>query len=111
MSTKIVARLVAGLITLAILAGAALAIPASAAAQGPGTVFSQDPPPRPMIDVKPDRPSPDHVWQPGYYDLRGSAWVWVSGSWALPPAGKKTWVPAVWAHADAGWYLVPGYWR
>ena len=70
-------------------------------------------PPQPInevpADVRPD--SPDAEWLPGYWgwDAESKQFVWISGSWRLPPPGTR-WVPGYWTAGAAGAQRVPGFW-
>jgi len=57
-------------------------------------------------------PNPNSQWIPGYWDWDASRreFVWVTGTWRVPPPGKF-WVDGFWRHVDdKGWTRVPGFW-
>ena len=56
-------------------------------------------------------PAAKAVWTSGYWewDADGDRFVWVAGSWQVPPAGT-VWVAGRWMHDAGGWYWVPGAW-
>src|SRR5262245_18645053 len=66
-------------------------------------------PPDPIPEQPPDqKPEGDNVvWVPGYWawDDDKSDFLWVSGFWRVPPAGRK-WVPGYWHKGDNGWQWV-----
>jgi hypothetical protein len=74
------------------------------------SVTTEPPPP---IAERPsgERPGPKAVWTSGYWewDPDEARFVWVAGSWRIPPAGM-TWVAGRWTHDARGWYWVPGTW-
>src|SRR5437764_1108017 len=63
-------------------------------------------PPPPINELPPDqRPEGENVqWVPGYWswDDEASRFLWVSGCWRVPPAGRQ-WVAGSWAKVDGGW--------
>jgi hypothetical protein len=78
----------------------------------PGPVVPRKPP-APVREVPPDR-KPAKVavqWIPGYWawDLEKKDFLWVSGTWRVPPPGRK-WTPGYWREADGGWQWVSGFW-
>lgn len=78
----------------------------------PGPVVRKAPP-KPIEEIPPEqRPDGDNVqWIPGYWswDEDRSDYIWVSGIWRIPPAGRK-WVPGYWAAGDDGYRWVSGFW-
>jgi hypothetical protein len=50
------------------------------------------PPPTSRHEVRPERPSPQHVWQKGHYHRDDKDWTWNEGRWEQPPAPKVRWV-------------------
>jgi hypothetical protein len=71
------------------------------------------PPAAPQADTIPKQPSPEHVWQPGFWTWKeGNSWVWVPGRWEVPPHGPcGTWIPGHWIRGWQGyWHWVPGHW-
>ena len=77
---------------------------------GPGYVVVAAPPP-PRYGVMGYAPSPGYVWTDGFYDLRGSAWVWVPGTWRRPPRPGSVWVTSAWRQEGRGYRFHRGYWR
>ena len=68
------------------------------------------PPPAPMVEVRAVVPGPAFVWVGGYWSWR-SRWIWVPGSWAVPPRAHAIWSPGRWYRHGGGWRWTPGYWR
>ena len=90
-------------------AGLALA---TLAACGPAYVGARiGPPPPPVVGVVGVAPGPGYVWTDGFWDLRGSRWVWVGGRWMRPPRPHAAWVPGYWAPRGGHYYWRRGYWR
>lgn len=75
-----------------------------------GYVVAAGPPP-PRYGVMGYAPGPSYVWTEGFYDLRGSNWVWVPGVWRRPPRYGRAWVSPAWVRAGRGWRFHRGYWR
>src|SRR5215831_1143045 len=69
------------------------------------------PPPPPRFGVVGVAPGPGYIWAEGFYDLRGSNWVWVPGRWMRPPRGRTVWVPHEWRNESGRYRLHRGYWR
>lgn len=74
-------------------------------------VFVRFGPPPPRREVVVVRPSPRHVWVPGYYRYQGNRYAWTSGRWMAPPRARAVWVPGYWAPRRGGYVWVGGYWR
>lgn len=72
------------------------------------SVFLDVAPPAPRYEVIP-APRAGYVWQPGYWDWRGSRHVWVRGHWVRERPGMY-WHPNRWEHRDGRWYLERGRW-
>ena len=68
-------------------------------------------PPAPRYGVVGYAPGPGYVWTEGFYDMRGSSWVWVPGTWQRPPRAGRVWVAPVWVRSGNRWRLHRGYWR
>jgi len=90
---------------------AAFAIGLSVSAAHAAAVYVRVGPPAPMREVIVARPTPRHVWIPGYYRWSGVNYAWVPGYWTVPPRTRTVWVPGYWAHQRAGYVWMPGYWR
>ncbi|HEV2426270.1 MAG TPA: YXWGXW repeat-containing protein [Terriglobia bacterium] len=68
-------------------------------------------PPAPVHERIGVRPGPGYVWRPGWHEWRGGAYVWVPGTWVLPPRPRARWIPAHYRRVRGGWVFVPGHWR
>jgi hypothetical protein len=68
-------------------------------------------PPPPRYGVMGYAPGPGYVWTEGFYDLRGSSWVWTPGTWRRPPRGGAAWVSPAWHQQGRAWRFHRGYWR
>jgi hypothetical protein len=96
------------LLTLVAMAGAAQAQPRHVLVPG---VRVRVPPPAMRAEVRPARPSPNHLWIDGHWAWRGGGHVWVGGYWALPPAAGYVWEPARWVNEGGNWVFFEGHWR
>src|SRR5262249_6120792 len=89
----------------------AFALPPNMAPR-PGPIVANQPA-GPIPEVPPDqRPEGDNVqWIPGYWawDAEREDFLWVSGLWRVPPAGRK-WVPGTWNAVEGGYQWSPGFW-
>jgi hypothetical protein len=83
---------------------------AGAAAAQPETAVVAQPPPAPPAETVVVAPGPGYVYVGGEWVWRGR-WVWVSGSWALPPYPHAVWVGGYWSHSPHGWQHRPGHWH
>lgn len=68
-------------------------------------------PPPPRYGVMGYAPGAGYVWTEGFYDLRGSSWVWVPGAWRRPPRPGRVWVSSTWVRSGNHWRFHNGYWR
>lgn len=60
------------------------------------------PPPRPR-EIVVERPYPDAIWEPGYYNHIGYRYMWLPGRWRhpsywVPPGHRYGW------HEDRDWH-------
>lgn len=69
------------------------------------------PPPPSVYAVEGYAPGPGYAWAGGYYDLRGSSWIWVRGHWARPPYRGAVWVTPCWERYGRSYRFRRGYWR
>jgi hypothetical protein len=68
-------------------------------------------PPRAIVEHRPERPSPRHIWIAGYHRWDGNAYVWEPGRWEVPPREHAVWVAPRWVHRHDGYVMVEGHWR
>ncbi|HUJ48837.1 MAG TPA: hypothetical protein VLW25_01515 [Bryobacteraceae bacterium] len=73
-------------------------------------VVPAPPPPR-VVGAVGYAPGPGFVWVDGFWDLRGSNWVWMNGRWARPPRGRTAWVADRWERHGEHWRYNRGHWR
>jgi len=69
-------------------------------------------PPRPLDEMPPEeKPEGNVTWIAGYWawDDDKSDYLWVSGTWRVPPPAKK-WIAGYWKEDDGQWRWVPGFW-
>jgi hypothetical protein len=68
-------------------------------------------PPAPPPENVPAPPAPVTVWTPGFWQWSARrGWVWVAGSWQLPPTPNLRWQPAHWTNRLGVFVFVPGGW-
>lgn len=68
-------------------------------------------PPALRVEVAPIRPSPRHVWNPGYWAWEPTGYVWYGGRWEIERPGWH-WAGAHWVREGRRWHFVRGhYWR
>jgi hypothetical protein len=68
-------------------------------------------PPPPRYGVVGVAPRGGYVWTEGYYNYRGSAYVWAPGRWMRPPHARAVWMPGAWVEGRRGYEFHRGYWR
>jgi hypothetical protein len=68
-------------------------------------------PPKPIVEHRAVRPSPEHVWVAGYHRWDGNAYVWEAGRWEKPPHAHAVWVAPKWEHRKDGYVMTEGHWR
>ena len=75
-----------------------------------GYIVATGPPP--MVDeVYVVAPSPRHVWTPGYYSYNNGNYVFVNGSYHIPPRGRTTYVQGGWQKTAKGYKRQKGHWN
>lgn len=72
-------------------------------------VATAPPPPRAEIVIM--APSPRHVWVPGYYDYRGGNYVYMQGSYQIPPRGRTSYNQGQWQQTSRGYKRGRGHWK
>src|SRR5436190_4670449 len=76
----------------------------------PGAAITEAPPTTPPTAPMVASPGPQYVYTPGYWSWQGR-WVWVQGSWVVPPYPGGVWVPGKWEHKGPGYVWVAGHWK
>ncbi len=69
-------------------------------------------PPKPLDEQPPEeKPEGNVSWIGGYWawDDDRNDFLWVSGTWRVPPPGKE-WVAGYWREEGDNWQWVPGFW-
>jgi hypothetical protein len=85
---------------------------AGTACAGPGRVYVQVAPPRPVVEARVVSPGPGYVWVAGYQRWERGGYVWVPGRWVRPPHPHSKWVAGHWSQErHHGWYYTDGHWR
>lgn len=76
----------------------------------PGPVIPRQPP-RPLEELPPEQKPQGAVWVPGYWqwDEERSDFIWVSGTWRIPPPGRQ-WVPGGYRQVENGFQWSSGAW-
>lgn len=67
--------------------------------------------PHARADVRPARPSRNHVWVSGEWNWNNGNYEYSQGHWAEPERGRRVYVEGHWRHTRRGWTWVPGHWR
>jgi hypothetical protein len=80
-------------------------------AQPTNTVIITQAPPALQTEVVLARPSPDHVWIPGYWTWRDSRYEWMAGHWEVPPHSSSTWIAPHYEPENGGYRFYEGYWN
>jgi hypothetical protein len=86
---------------------------ASVACASAGTrVYVRVGPPAAVAEVRRvPPPGPGYAWVAGYHRWDGRTYVWVPGTWMVPPRRRAAWVAPHWSHDRHGYYFVAGHWR
>ena len=82
-------------------------------AAGSQGVIAQKPVTVPPVYVEPQPPAPtgSYVWQPGYWQWRGT-WLWVPGQYIATVSPQAVWVQGSWiAGVDGAWRWNPAHWE
>jgi hypothetical protein len=75
-----------------------------------GYIVATAPPPYP-VEVIVSPPSPRYVWVPGYYSYSGGAYVFVNGSYQVPPRGRTSYIQGQWQNTPKGYKRGRGHWN
>jgi hypothetical protein len=93
------------LLTIALVAGAAVTPRASAAAE----VVTDTAPPPDRIEHAPP-PRDGYVWGGGHWEWNGRSYVWISGTWIVERRAAH-WVVDRWEPVGAKWHYIAGHWE
>lgn len=80
-------------------------------AQPTNTVIVTQAPPALQTEVVLARPSPDHMWVPGYWTWRDGRYEWMAGHWEVPPHSNSTWIAPHYEPENGGYRYYEGYWN
>jgi len=67
-------------------------------------------PPAVRGEVRPPRPGPGYLWEPGRWEWREGRHVWAAGHWIQGKPGRM-WVPGHWRRLGDAWTWEPGRWE
>lgn len=67
-------------------------------------------PPQPRVEVVYARPSPNHIWVPGYWAWRHGRHVWIAGHYETPPRGYRSWEEPRWERHGGSYVFIEGRW-
>lgn len=67
-------------------------------------------PPAAGRETPPPAPIAGAIWTAGHWQWDGRSWVWVAGSWQLPPSAGLRWQSAGWRATGGVFVFVPGGW-
>ena len=83
-----------------------------AAASSQAQIVVVERPHRPVayVAVRPERPSPRHVWVAEEWTPGGGAYVYHAGYWVVPPRPHAFWVAGRWRHSHRGYIWIAGHW-
>jgi len=84
-------------------------VPEADVEQGLTTRAPEAPPPL-QAEVSGPSPMAGAIWTPGYWQWGETAFVWVKGSWQIPPQPEAQWRPADWRIEASGAVFLPGGW-
>lgn len=77
----------------------------------PAQVVVMAPPPPVRAEVVYARPSPRHIWVPGYWAWNHGRHVWIAGHYTLPPRGRNRWEEPRWERRGGSFIFIEGRWR
>jgi len=69
-----------------------------------------DAPPPVRVEVRPYRPSRNHVWIGGYWDRQDDRWAWAPGRWEEPGQRGSRWVRPQYRREYGSYRYEPGHW-
>ena len=68
-------------------------------------------PPLPPGEIIVAAPSPSYMWVPGYYEYTGGTYIWIQGSYQMPPRGRTKYVQGEWVKTPKGYKHRKGHWK
>ncbi|MDE1901563.1 MAG: YXWGXW repeat-containing protein [Alphaproteobacteria bacterium] len=72
---------------------------------------SDEPPPAPQFETRPELDPRTQIWIPGYWGLSNAKFYWVSGKVIARPDPTAVWDAARWVHHMYGWSFQQGHWE
>lgn len=102
---------------LLLLLAAASAVPAFASTHvgigisfgAPAPIIVHHAPPARVYERVSISPGPGYVWIPGHYTWAGDRWIWMTGTWVVPPQPAAHWVDGAWNPQTRQW--VEAHWE
>jgi len=74
------------------------------------TVYVNEAPPAPPVEVIPVAPDHFHIWISGHYEWTHHGYVWRVGHWERPPHHGQRWAPSRWEFRGGRYVYVEGHW-
>src|SRR5262249_19876160 len=109
----VVARALALVVTIAIVACGHARLPRPPYVQQPTSALVEAPypPPPARVEVVPDSPRDEAVWVDGEWTWHGRRWAWRRGRWVVTPSGGafSPWTTV--RNGDGTLYFAEGTWR
>lgn len=76
----------------------------------PPVVVREAPPRRVIVEERRiAAPGPNYVWIAAHHSWDGNRWVWVEGTWVVPPQPGAFWVEGRWDQQSRNW--IEGHWE
>lgn len=85
------------------------AAPVVVAAPAPDVIIAA--PPALRVEVRPARPSRQHVWITGNWVWHNRQYEWIGGHWEIPPRGHRHWIAATYERRGNAYIYVQGRWK
>jgi hypothetical protein len=79
--------------------------------RAPVEIVVKQAPPTVRVEVVPARPSPKHIWVPGFWTWETTAYAWTPGIWMLPPEPAAVWVAPRFESRSGVSVFISGYWK
>ena len=84
---------------------------ATAQTLAPRAIVATPPPPAPTDAPQPPQPEASAIWRAGHYQFVEGRYIWISGSWVVPPVPGLVWVPGFFQRTAEGGLYINGHWR